>query len=258
MSGFDTSSPSTLHLGSITRAGAVAIGIALTSFFAPAQAAMPPLSSPMVSVVFQTESAEATASQTPSEIQEQIAAERADQASVASVERASRGGLTEQASEIRNKRILAETVRLENVKNAFIKIVHETAIKIGSGSCFGGFLASLPTSVDLSTVMIVALDAEGHTMATGSGFIVADSATAGDPYNRIITARHVVNPDDIDPYGEVIDALQKVILRSTDPAGSLLRIIQVISPTFEESSLPQVNDDLVAEAGPHDAAREVR
>ena len=64
--------------------------------------------------------------------------------------------------------------------------------------CFRGFLSGFSPSVRArleSSVVVVHVQGSRHLGPTGSGFVVAGSATAGSPFNKVLTASHLVRPD---------------------------------------------------------------
>lgn len=219
MSGYDFLSRSVVHIGSVTKNGAAALAVAIIAMTAPAMAAAPESTTPIVRVAPMPSRAEIAA---------QIDSERHEAQIEAQAEHNLRKGYGEREEDARYIRINNKLKNNEETIDAFSAAVSARAMEIGHGTCFGGFLNSMPNSlaVEQSTVMVRVVNINGDTIATGSAFIVHDSAMPGEKHNRLATAGHVVNPDDLN-LGEGRPKLSHFEIYSSK--GVLLGVVQKVA-----------------------------
>lgn len=135
-------------------------------------------------------------------INAQLSEEREEQVSNARKLYTAREGLSEADWNSRMARQnLVEDIKYKRLKQ-FADDVNQASREHGIGTCFRGFLSGRDTMVrqdiETSTVVIVNKDKSGNIISTGSGFVARDSDTPNSPYNKVITAQHVISQADSD------------------------------------------------------------
>ena len=247
MRAFDHSSRSVLHLGAVTRdaAGVLSAALLMTVLMSAAASPLPsPEPPPLLRLALPPSEEETIAVST-------YAADRASDGRTTGIDRM---GFGEAAYAARIRRRAGNALRALEARSAFLSAMEEKARSIDAKSCFGGFVARAEDAA--SVVNVALIDRDGRVMSTGSGFVVADSGTPGSPRNKIVTARHVMNPADFfDPH-PFLDRLGKAVGREKEHGNqAVVELLRRVRPDLDVVDVPVVVRDLAAPPTDSDPAR---